>query len=708
MRKTSKLRLRWRFLLITLYGGAVTAQQSAPTTVILNHHPQPSQITACLPDTDLTKYHIAKITVEDPFDFLRWIGLKRKGIEAQLQAKYVGQPFSVDVLHDSLKAIEEARFTLNNEMSFSIRVEFAYVQNCKTNPNTLEVIYRIYSTDPPKFMGGATEAQRNVETSPETTTGLKRTASPFYFHPTGGYNRSDGFFGGGRIDVRPKPGRFRLLDGFTAKGDGSYARRYLAAGLHGSIVNHAWIQSLEWQLSYRNSSLPADGLRLSQADLTGQLSGASRPFWKGTVLARFGGVLQGGNMQSLAPGGMLAPQTVANAAVGSAKGYIGLSSRTTHNVLSASYGLELGSIGPSTQIDWRKHVGDVVEEFWFPIGDHKPLEVETRFTAGGIQVPHAIPLAARFFGGSNDDSFIPGDSWQIRGVPTIRAIPARRFYLTGAGAGGDRFTSVNLTVSYPVKTHPMIPKELTDDKEFNDLLAGQIISAASVEQNYYASKDSHFTAAWNRLPKINELLKNLQAAVDRMQASHPGQFSDEFTECTTDIGALQVEINSALGVKVSKQYDGLSSVVSDLQEPIDGCVGTGSLNEQLKDPGITAAATEISDAQTGLVKDFSAIDQAAAKQKASNDIAFVNRTIKTLLREFNVYSIAPVAIFDAASIGPAKGKFGGTRIGPGGGIRLEIASYVNFTLGYAWNVNRQPGEGQGALFFNIGVRDLFH
>jgi hypothetical protein len=39
---------------------------------------------------------------------------------------------------------------------------------------------------------------------------------------------------------------------------------------------------------------------------------------------------------------------------------------------------------------------------------------------------------------------------------------------------------------------------------------------------------------------------------------------------------------------------------------------------------------------------------------------------------------------------------------------LELASYVNFTAGYAWNVNRQPGEGKGALFFSLGVKDLFH
>ena len=83
-------------------------------------------------------------------------------------------------------------------------------------------------------------------------------------------------------------------------------------------------------------------------------------------------------------------------------------------------------------MDWRKHIGDVADQFWIPIGDHKPLEVESRFTSGGIQIPHSIPLAARFFGGngsgSGEEFFIPGDSWQIRDEPVIRAIPANRFY----------------------------------------------------------------------------------------------------------------------------------------------------------------------------------------------------------------------------------------------------------------------------------------
>jgi hypothetical protein len=138
----------------------------------------------------------------------------------------------------------------------------------------------------------------------------------------------------------------------------------------------------------------------------------------------------------------------------------------------------------------------------------------------------------------------------------------------------------------------------------------------------------------------------------------------------------------------------------------DACVG--EVNQQLNDSGIRAAAAAVDAAGAAILSDFNAIDQKAAAQKAANDIAFVKRTLNTLFKDLNIFSVGPVAVFDAASIGPARGGLGGNRIGPGGGIRLELASYVNFTLGYAWNVDRQPGEGKGALFFSIGVRDLFH
>ncbi len=70
----------------------------------------------------------------------------------------------------------------------------------------------------------------------------------------------------------------------------------------------------------------------------------------------------------------------------------------------------------------------------------------------------------------------------------------------------------------------------------------------------------------------------------------------------------------------------------------------------------------------------------------------------------NIYSIAPVAIFDVARVWPTNTT---TRYALGGGVRLSLVN-MNFTLGYAANPKRQSGEGPGALFVSLDVSDLFH
>ena len=664
----------------------------------------------CAAGTDFSGYRIAHARVEDPFRFLYWISGQSRTVGAQLTAKLEGQPYSLALVREGLALVEQARFAPDNQAAFSIRFERALLENCDAAAKTLDVVYRIYSTDPPRFLGGAVESQQTAQTSPQTTTGLTETGNPLHFTPAGGYNRSDGAFGGGRIEVHPRHEGFPLFDTFVAEGEGSYSMRKVSAALAGSANWRGWVQHAVWRLDYRNRSLPAGAERLKQGSLSGSFDAATRPFWNGALAARAGALLEGGNQQSAGAAALLPAGTLAGAAYGSLKTYAGLTSRTGHNVLSVSYGLQLGSVGPSTRADWRKHVGDVNDEFWIPLADHKPFEVETRATFGGIQTIHEIPLPERFFGGNGEQYFLPGDDWQIPAQPSIRAIPADRFYLTAAGAGADRFASVNLTLSYPVKSRPIMPKALSADREVQELLNAQIVSAASVDQNYYTWKDPHFAAAYARLPQLNGLLDTLSKAVNAAQAAHPNQLADAFADCTTNLAVAQWDVTNALRDKGIGQYGSLSALLpagsNDLQSVDDACVG--EVNRQIGDPAIGAAASAVAGARAGLLADFQAIDQKLAARKAANDMAFVRRTLNTLFRDVNLFSVSPVAVFDSAWIGPAKGPLGGNRIGPGGGIRLAIASAVNFTLGYACNVERRPGEGAGALFFSIGVRDLFH
>ena len=700
------------FLWLLAAVAAGNTQGTDHPKVLAAEHPTDKRILPCRSGTDFeaAKYTIKSTTVDDPFKFLYWIGGKRGNIEAQLKEKLDNQPFRFQLVDgDALGVIEKARFTPDTKGSFAISVEVVSVENCDTFAKTLDLVYRIYSTDPPRPIAGATESQAVAERAPQTTAGLDQTGSPFHLIPASGYNRSYDIFGGGQLRYAPRTGGVHLLDALAGEGQGSASMHQVSAALSGSMDFPDWINHAGWQINYTNDSVPAGIARLAQSTFSGQLDAQTRPFLNESMFARFGGLLQGGNMQSAPlPAGSLPPKTVASTGYGAFKSYFGLSSRSSRNVISISYGLEVGSIGPYPQVGWLKQIADVEDEWLTPLGDHKPLEVESRLTFGALQVPHAAPLAARFFAGNADHSFIPGDEWKIRDVPVIRAIPANRFYLTSQGVGADRFADINLTFAYPVKAYPIIPRELTADREFNQLLQGQINSAAAVEQVHYASEDEHFAAARSKLPELKQQLQTLQNAVTAAQTGKPGQ--PQIDNCMVKVEMTIFYVTNAQTEKDIAQYGDIAALLPVKADALgavhDACAA--GLAQPLDDPGVRSAVAAVDASREAMADEFNAINQKAASKKSAGDIAFARRTLDTLFKECNIYSIGPIGVFDAASIGPQKGSLGGSRIGPGGGVRVELASSATFTLGYAWNVNRMPGEGDGALFFAIGVRDLFH
>jgi hypothetical protein len=171
-------------------------------------------------------------------------------------------------------------------------------------------------------------------------------------------------------------------------------------------------------------------------------------------------------------------------------------------------------------------------------------------------------------------------------------------------------------------------------------------------------------------------------------------------------------INSAIAPQGADPYGLIASVLSDDPDEIQllkvnqAC--ETDLNGVLHDANITAATSRVETQRKTMTAEFKQIDEDRAQKQATNDMAFTRRTLNTLFNDVNIYSISPVFVFDMARIGPRNGAFGGTRYGPGAGIRFELATTAHFTLGYAWNVRQGPGEGRGNIFFAIGVRDLFH
>src|SRR5258708_5436378 len=300
MRPYAWLRLLGLLALPVVMAGMVSAQgpQNNANTVpavIPNQSPSQPGVLPCKPGTNFETDHytIAHTRLDDPFKFLYWVGGKTRNVETQLAAQLNGQPFTYKLaVTDALSLIEKARFMPDGAKSFSIRIELVSVQNCDPNAKTLELIYRIYSTDPPKILGGATESQVTAKKSPQTTTGLAQAGNPFHFTPSGGYNRSYRAFGGGRVQIT-KLGGLHLFDTLAAEGQGSTSLRSFSAELSGSADSLSWLRHAEWSFDYRNVSEPAGTTRLKNAGLSGQVPFETQAFRKGTFFARFVGLVLG-------------------------------------------------------------------------------------------------------------------------------------------------------------------------------------------------------------------------------------------------------------------------------------------------------------------------------------------------------------------------------------------------------------------------------
>jgi hypothetical protein len=254
----------------------------------------------------------------------------------------------------------------------------------------------------------------------------------------------------------------------------------------------------------------------------------------------------------------------------------------------------------------------------------------------------------------------------------------------------------------------VVPRDVTSDPTVQTAVNGALISAQSLEEVYYEYKDPNYLAAAALLPATQTSLTQLKTDLAAAHSTSTDTTLD-FDDCSDAIGDALVMVNDAQLEKNMEQYGSVTSL-TNLTPNDDDRLGTvqqycgENLNANLNNSTLT---TDLANQRTTLLTNLQKIDVPTAQKKAAADLSLARKTIKTLFTEINIVSLAPVAVLDIARIGPAQPQSGGTRVGPGGGIRLELASSVDFTLGCAANIFRQPGEDHGAIFFSMRFRDLF-
>jgi len=671
-------------------------------------------------DLEQAGFSVRGFRVVDPFNFLPWVRARERRAATRIAALIVNKPFLYrDVRDGALKIIEEENFLPDaSEPRVRIRVEFVSLQNCSNK--SVDVVYRIYSSQIMPVLSGAPEERAEEPRKPEEAAGAENVdvpeTKPVRLIPIAGYDATQKLFGGGRLEIRQKrPSGFVNYGSF--EGLGSSQMHLISANIKGSKDDLGWLAHLDWSVDFNNFSTPTGAGKLKGGNLLAQIAGTSRPLSNGSFLFRFGGLVEGGQRQSDLVDPTLSSDTVANSPFGTIKLFVGVASRFRHNSFSGSYGLQIGAADRVARIDWAKHIADVRHEFWYTFSNHSVLDLESRFNLGLINVRNKIPLAERFFGGNHEDTFISSDSWQIRANPVIRAIPGKRFFRTAAGDGGDRFFSYNLTAAFSLWQRPLVPPELANDDEFNKLLNAQLVNAESFTELHFLTKDEHFAKVAEFItkpdtnPTVQAALATLSTAVAAARGSHTAQHETEFEACEDAITDAESRARNGAKAKGERQYGYVAALLSSdedlLNEVVKACVntlnGSGVLNG---DPAISAAGSRVDQIRTSMESEFGQIDEAAAKKKAKDDMVFVRRTIETLLNDVNIYSVSPVFVFDAARLKSHNTSAGGMRYGPGLGLRLELVNAISFTGGYAWNVKSGPGEGRGSFFFSMEVRDI--
>ena len=654
------------------------------------------------PDVYDGKFKIRAVRVEHPFAFVRFIGknlgaLQRQGLPT------AGSVLDLEKVKEGKEAIERWQF-LPSPVGAPVRLDvvLSSLANCRNSE--LDVVYRIFSTQILPTFSSVFESREIELREPQRSAGLN-TQPAFRLVPAFHYDASKRFQGGGRLDWRTRRGG---LSTGSLEGRGSSTSWLIAGTLAG---DHAWrdrgIALAEWQVAYLNSMSPAETGSLSEGRLAARVSFGTRPLGKTPFILRFGASLEGGNQQSGFSGTDVAPNTLANTGFGSLKWYLGVSARQRRQALTASYGLDLGTLGASTDIQYRRHIGDLGYSFSVPAGDHREIELESRFTAGAIQTPGKIPLPQRFFGGNLEQAFIAGDSWRIRSNPVLRSFPANRFSRAGQGVGAEEFFAYNLTGAVAVWRRPLVPREITAEQDFKDALDMELSVIPGLLAADRISKDQEFKQATQGLPGLWDRLVGFEGAVNSVQV--PGNLQAQHKMCRGRMAVAKVALRDFKTKKSAELLSLVNSMVDpgrEMAKALKACLQ--DLNGPLGNAEIAARGGELRQQVEKVKGHFDTVDFKKYEAQAENETKPIRRVIDSILYDLNIYSVSPVFAFDVARIGECQpGTSGGVRYGVGGGLRLTLVKSVSFTLGYMVNRDRRPSEGRGALFFGLALRDLF-
>lgn len=673
---------------------------------------------------DLEKggYTIGSVRLESPFRHLPWLSAAMDAAE-QAVKKLEGRPYVAGEVRQKRNEVRELNFPPGSgDQRVRVLIVVTKLDGC--DGKKVHIVYSVYSSQILPSFANSIEA---ANAPADKVAGATDVTGRVRFTPRLDYDRSRKAMAGGRLEYALEPEATEgLIGNMVADVSNSSTSHDRSFALSGA-KEHTGVGPLahsEWQLGYQDQMLPSEQTQLSKRRLAAQWLAVTKPLGKWKLPLRFGASVENGRLDSDFTQAQLPVNTVRGGDYNSVKLHVGTTAQLSRSAFSASYGVEGGALGSTARPGWVKHVVDLAHEITIPTNTtdadgkttknrRRAVEIESRFTAGLIQVKTEVPASARFFGGNREDAFIAGDSWSMRSNPFIRSIAAGKFGREAGAAGGTRFSAINLTISYPVQYTPLVPEEVARTGEAQGAINGGLTTAENTITARTLDQDNR------RAPAIAALLSGLRAGfaslrkdVDSARAAGSDVDADLFDACTTAIGEANDSVDGATSTKDSDELKGYLDALlpykaasgeiqlGQVNGVLTACIA--NLNARVGSTAIAQDAKPLRDSLTGsqyvLIKE-------EAKSKAAEEMNPIRKIVDKLFNEVNLAAISPVLMLDAARMSPNGGL--GTRYGVGLGLRATLVNSVDFTLGYVANPRRAAGESSGEAFFTMRIRDLF-
>ena len=669
--------------------------------------------------SELDGYRVQSVQLIDPLGFIAPWASPFASLERTLAIR-TGQPFSLDGLNRDvvfLRRALEARGADSSQM-----FKLAYVRSCvfERDPDarTLRVSYMLFINVVSALMAPSIEESANESNRPATTGASRGVSSRLSVVPLLGYNATRHTFGGAGFSTTT-PGLH--VDGETRASGNSLTGRVEAGGT--IVPPSARWQGGEFAGVFEYLDTPAGSVLAHEGKLAARFSQSTKDLTKERVVFRYGGAIEGGRQISNGVGSAaLEPDT----GYGSLKLYGGATGRRNHSAFTASYGFQVGTTFTDGVPSFTKHLIDAgfmtrvtgttlsagTEPFRGPLtgGVHRSLDLQTRFTAGILENPAAAPIAERFLGGNQVRPFVSDDSWVIQSDAFIRSIPENTLATAPGFSGGDRFYSANVTVAWPLWGRQLLPGELAGDPQFLTNLNGGFDTIVGTLADTYKAQDPEYQRRAGEIPSharhIRVALDATAAALQRIPPDKAKQqpIAKALKDVQSDIRKTSFALTAIDGGDLKGSAALVNFLVPALNAHADvlqkqlAAAELGSVGSD-----IVAALSEAAAPRDAIKRVLTDFDSSVFRQRAAATLTPAHSVLDVFLHELNIYSIAPMAIFDAARIWPSDG---GAQYGVGGGLRFSLVN-VNFSASYVFNVHPVASQGAGALFFQLDVTNMF-